>query len=138
MRQFVDIAVSAVAMVIPSTLLVVLGIVVVVTRLAGGYFRPTLVGPNRRLFRLLKCQSMAVPAGSEAGSFDASDASRVTMIGRDPRKSKLDERPQLWNVLVGDLSLGGPRPGVPVWTVVHQGRCDVALSVRLGITRCIG
>ena len=125
-------------MVVPSTLIVVLGIVVVVTRLAGGYFRPILIGQYRRSFRLLQCRSVAVSAGGGSGTFKASDASWVMVIGRDLEKSKLDERPSLWNVLLGDMSLVGPRPGVPVWTVVHQGRCDVAHSVRLGITRCIG
>jgi lipopolysaccharide/colanic/teichoic acid biosynthesis glycosyltransferase len=134
LKRLLDIAVSVVALVALSPLLVVLAVVVAVTSPGGAFFRQTRVGRNRRPFRLLKFRSMAVRAGSEAGSFDAGDASRVTAIGRILRKSKLDELPQLWNVLVGDMSLVGPRPEVPGWTEVHRDRWDVVLSVRPGIT----
>jgi lipopolysaccharide/colanic/teichoic acid biosynthesis glycosyltransferase len=134
MKRLVDILVSAAGLILLLPVLVVLAIAVAGTSPGGAFFRQRRVGRNRRPFRLLKFRSMAVRRGSEAGSFDAGDASRVTPIGRLLRKSKLDELPQLWNVLVGDMSLVGPRPEVPDWTEVHPDRWDVVLSVRPGIT----
>lgn len=59
---------------------------------------------------------------------------RRTPIGRILRKTKLDELPQLWNVLVGDMSLVGPRPEVPDWVDIEDSRWQIALSVRPGLT----
>jgi lipopolysaccharide/colanic/teichoic acid biosynthesis glycosyltransferase len=73
MKRLLDIAVSVVALMVLSPLLVVLAIVVAVTSPGGAFFRQTRVGRNRRPFRLLKFRSMAVRAGSESGSFDAGD-----------------------------------------------------------------
>jgi len=70
----------------------------------------------------------------ESGEFDAGDTSRVTSVGRFLRKTKLDELPQLWNVLKGDMSLVGPRPEVRKWVEVYPERWARVLTVRPGIT----
>ncbi len=72
--------------------------------------------------------------GSEKGTFEAGSSARVTPFGRLLRKTKLDELPQLWNVLKGDMSLVGPRPEVRKWVDVYPERWDLALKVRPGIT----
>ncbi|GAO28538.1 bacterial sugar transferase [Geofilum rubicundum JCM 15548] len=77
---------------------------------------------------------MTVVKEAASGSFDAGDSSRVTRVGRWLRKSKIDELPQLWNVLVGDMSLVGPRPEVQKWVAVYPERWQVVHSVRPGIT----
>ena len=124
----------ATGLVLLLPLLVLLAIVVAATSPGGAFFRQVRVGRDRRPFRLVKFRSMTVRRGSEAGSFDAGSTARVTSIGRLIRRTKLDELPQLWNVLVGDMSLVGPRPEVPSWTEVHRERWDRVLSVRPGIT----
>ena len=87
-----------------------------------------------RDFVLLKFRTMTVRAGSEAGTFDAGDTSRVTRIGRYLRATKLDELPQLWNVVVNDMSLVGPRPEVRKWVEAYPERWAVVHAVRPGIT----
>lgn len=71
---------------------------------------------------------------AEAGAFDAGDISRVTPLGRILRRWKLDELPQLWNVLTGDMSLVGPRPEVRTWVDAYPERWALVLTVRPGIT----
>lgn len=101
--------------------------------LGGAIFRQTRIGLNGSPFTLLKFRSMTVPETTDS-EFAPGETARVTRIGRILRKTKLDELPQLWNVLVGDMSLVGPRPEVPAWTEVHRARWDRVLSVRPGLT----
>ena len=99
----------------------------------GAIFRQTRIGLNGSPFTLLKFRSMTVPETTDS-EFAPGETARVTRIGRILRKTKLDELPQLWNVLVGDMSLVGPRPEVPKWTSVHPELWEIVLSVRPGIT----
>ena len=77
---------------------------------------------------------MTVQRGTERGSFDVGSSARVTRVGKLLRKTKLDEFPQLWNVLVGDMSLVGPRPEVRKWVEAYPDRWSKVLAVRPGIT----
>ena len=134
MKRTFDVIVSAVVLLIATPLLLGIGILVTTTSPGGPFFRQTRIGRHRRPFKILKFRTMTVHHAAAAGSFDAGDRSRVTRIGRPLRRTKMDELPQLWNVLVGDMSLVGPRPEVPKWTEVHRARWDRVLSVRPGIT----
>lgn len=97
-------------------------------------FRQKRVGRGGRDFTLYKFRSMTVRSGTERGSFDAGDASRVTPIGRFLRATKLDELPQLWNVVTGEMSLVGPRPEVRKWVDAYPERWAFVHTVRPGIT----
>jgi lipopolysaccharide/colanic/teichoic acid biosynthesis glycosyltransferase len=97
-------------------------------------FRQARVGAGGRAFRLVKFRTMSVLKGAENGAFDAGRTSRVTGVGRLLRGSKLDELPQLWNVLTGDMSLVGPRPEVRRWVDAYPERWARVLTVRPGIT----
>jgi lipopolysaccharide/colanic/teichoic acid biosynthesis glycosyltransferase len=77
---------------------------------------------------------MRVVSDAEKGRFDAGDTSRVTPVGRFLRKTKLDEFPQFFNVLKGDMSIVGPRPEIEKWVAVHPERWKVVHTVRPGIT----
>lgn len=92
------------------------------------------VGLAGRPFKMLKFRTMLQHPGAERGSFDAGGSSRVTALGRFLRRTKLDEVPQLWNVLAGDMSLVGPRPEVRRWVDAYPKRWDRILTVRPGIT----
>jgi lipopolysaccharide/colanic/teichoic acid biosynthesis glycosyltransferase len=92
------------------------------------------VGRRGQGFLLYKFRTMRVPKNSEAGSFDAGNTSRVTRLGRLLRKTKIDELPQLWNVLRGDMSLVGPRPEVERWVAAFPERWAVIHTTRPGIT----
>ena len=117
-----------------SPLLLVAGAAVAATSTGGPFFLQTRVGRHGRPFRIVKFRTMTVLAGAERGSFEPGSTARVTRIGRLLRATKLDELPQLWNVLRGEMSLVGPRPEVPRWTEVHLDRWETVLRVRPVIT----
>ncbi len=98
------------------------------------FFVQKRAGKNGKFFKMYKFRTMTVRKGSEDGSFDAGDVSRVTAIGRILRKTKLDEVPQLINVLKGDMSLVGPRPEVEQWVNAYPERWSKVLTLKPGIT----
>jgi lipopolysaccharide/colanic/teichoic acid biosynthesis glycosyltransferase len=97
-------------------------------------FRQMRVGQNGCEFMLYKFRTMVVCPLNEKGSFGPGDTSRVTPTGYLLRKTKLDELPQLWNVIKGDMSLVGPRPEVRKWVEAYPERWAGVLTVRPGIT----
>lgn len=134
MKRLFDILFSLVALLALLPVLLVFGLSVALTSPGGAFFRQVRVGRGGKEFRLLKFRSMR--PGSEAQG-------QLTIGGRDPRitgvgyflrKTKLDELPQLWNVLVGDMSIVGPRPEVPRYVALYSPEQRTVLSVRPGIT----
>jgi lipopolysaccharide/colanic/teichoic acid biosynthesis glycosyltransferase len=97
-------------------------------------FRQARVGRNGQDFILNKFRTMTIFQDGAKGSFDLGNKDRVTRIGAFLRKTKLDELPQLWNVLWGDMSLVGPRPEVRKWVDAYPERWAKVLAVRPGIT----
>lgn len=97
-------------------------------------FRQTRVGVRGRRFTLYKFRTMRPLRDADKGAFHPGNRTRVTHVGGFLRKSKLDELPQLWNVLRGDMSLVGPRPEVPKWVEAYPERWAVVHQVRPGIT----
>lgn len=98
------------------------------------FFRQIRIGTNRHKFKLVKFRTMEVRTGTENGSFDAGNKTIITPIGSILRKYKLDELPQLFNVLMGDMSIVGPRPEIKKWTDLYPDRWDIVLKVKPGIT----
>lgn len=96
------------------------------------FFRQERVGRNFRRFRIWKFRTMAcgIPGTAITGAADA----RVTRTGRWLRHGKLDETPQLLNVLAGEMSLVGPRPELPLYVAEFRREYEVLLRVRPGIT----
>jgi lipopolysaccharide/colanic/teichoic acid biosynthesis glycosyltransferase len=92
------------------------------------------VGKGDRDFRMVKLRSMVVNADASGVDSTSSSDSRITAVGRFIRKFKLDELMQLWNVLLGDMSLVGPRPNVRRETELYTDEERKLLSVRPGIT----
>ncbi len=133
-KRAFDIVFAALALVLLFPLLAVFAIVVATTSPGGAFFRQVRVGRGGKDFRLLKFRSMR--PGSEAkGQLTVGGRDpRITRVGRLLRKTKLDELPQLWNVLVGDMSVVGPRPEVPRYVALYSPAQRAVLSVRPGIT----
>jgi len=96
------------------------------------FFRQTRVGLGFKPFRLFKFRTMRAEGGGP--DITTGGDARVTPVGRLLRTSKLDELPQLLNVLAGDMSLVGPRPEVPKYVELFRKDYEVVLSVRPGIT----
>lgn len=95
-------------------------------------FRQTRLGLGGKPFELLKFRSMRV--GAAGSAVTAGGDPRVTRVGRFLRRLRLDELPQLWNVVRGDMALVGPRPEVPRFIDLEDPRWQRVLSVRPGIT----
>lgn len=98
------------------------------------FFKQQRVGLKGKPFTLYKFRTMSIKKSTKGGSFDAGDTSRVTPIGKVLRKTKIDELPQLWNVLKGDMSLVGPRPEIKKWVDEYPDRWENILRVKPGIT----
>lgn len=97
------------------------------------FFRQERVGRHFKVFRICKFRTMRSDAPSDPPITVYGDP-RVTRFGRILRRSKLDEIPQLFNVLVGDMSLVGPRPEVPYYVEMFHSDYEEILRVRPGIT----
>jgi lipopolysaccharide/colanic/teichoic acid biosynthesis glycosyltransferase len=98
------------------------------------FFRQLRVGRNFCPFRIYKFRTMVADAPARGGQLTAGADPRITRVGRRLRKFKIDELPQLINVLVGDMSLVGPRPEVPKYVELFADDYRDILSVRPGIT----
>lgn len=97
-------------------------------------FRQWRVGQNGRLFKVLKLRSMIGGAEKQGPRVTASSDARITRVGKFLRNTKLDELPQLFNVLRGDMSIVGPRPEVPEYVAKYNHAERKVLKVRPGIT----
>ena len=97
-------------------------------------YRGIRSGRRGESFRILKFRTMVVNAEALGGPTTGSNDPRVTSLGRFLRKTKLDELPQFINVLLGEMSLVGPRPEVPQYTNQYRGEERLILSMRPGIT----
>ena len=100
---------------------------------SNGFFIQQRVGKEGLFFNTIKIRSMKVVAGINTTVTSSEDV-RTTKIGAFFRKTKIDELPQLWNVLVGEMSFVGPRPDVPGYADRLQGEDRIVLSIRPGIT----
>lgn len=131
-KRSLDIACSGAGLVLLSPLLAVVALAVRFSSQGPTLFRQRRVGRDGRAFDILKFRSMRPDVGGPAVT--ASGDRRVTSLGRFLRGTKLDELPQLWNVLVGDMSLVGPRPEVPEFVARFPADYARILAVRPGIT----
>jgi lipopolysaccharide/colanic/teichoic acid biosynthesis glycosyltransferase len=98
------------------------------------FFKQVRIGLNGKQFILYKFRSMSELKYDQIGRFEPGNTSRVTSIGKFIRRTKLDELPQLFNVLKGDMSVVGPRPEVEKWVAAYPERWKKILSVKPGIT----
>jgi lipopolysaccharide/colanic/teichoic acid biosynthesis glycosyltransferase len=133
-KRLFDILVSFSALLVLLPVLLVLSIAVAAGSPGGAFFRQTRVGLMGREFQLLKFRSMR--PGSEAkGQITVGERDpRITGVGHFLRRTKMDELPQLLNVLMGDMSLVGPRPEVPKYVALYTPKQRRVLEVRPGIT----
>ena len=97
-------------------------------------YRARRAGRGSSTITVLKFRTMRPGADTSGPAVSAANDSRVTRVGRFLRGSRLDELPQLWNVLRGDMSLVGPRPEDPRFVALYTPQQRIALSVRPGIT----
>ena len=134
MKRCFDFAVSLVGIVLLSPVLVAIAIAVKCSSRGPVLFLQERVGRSFRRFKIYKYRTMVVDAPKLGLQITAGEDPRITGVGRFLRKWKLDELPQLFNVLTGDMSLVGPRPEVPRYVDMFREEYACVLSVRPGIT----
>jgi lipopolysaccharide/colanic/teichoic acid biosynthesis glycosyltransferase len=134
MKRLFDFTVSAIALVLLSPILLMIAIFVSITSPGPVLYSGKRVGLRGRIFEMHKFRTMVVDAEKLGGSCTYEGDPRVTRTGSRLRKFKLDELPQFFNVLVGDMSLVGPRPEVQEYVQMFTLEERAILSVRPGIT----
>lgn len=133
-RRLLDITVSATGLIVLSPLFLLIGLWIKTDSPGPMFYLATRVGKNGELFRLFKFRSMAVGADRQGPGITGAGDTRVTHAGRFLRRTKLDELPQLINVLRGEMSLVGPRPEDPRYVAFYTPEQRRVLTVRPGIT----
>lgn len=144
-KRFLDLTVSATLLALLAPLFLLIGIMIKLTSSGPVFFVQKRVGLNGRIFNMYKFRSMYCDAKQllaqlkdhnemQGPVFKMRDDPRVTWFGRFLRRFSLDELPQLWNVLIGDMSLVGPRPPIPGEVNAYERKTRRRLSMRPGLT----
>jgi lipopolysaccharide/colanic/teichoic acid biosynthesis glycosyltransferase len=134
MKRLLDISAAAIGLTLLSPLLLVLSIAIWLQDYHSPFYIAPRMGRGEKPFRMVKFRSMVIRADKTGVDSTAGDDPRITSLGKFIRRFKLDEIPQLWNVMKGEMSLVGPRPNVERETVLYTRDEKRLLSVRPGIT----
>jgi lipopolysaccharide/colanic/teichoic acid biosynthesis glycosyltransferase len=134
LKRAFDVVSASFGLLLLSPLLLLLGAAVKLTSRGPVFYRGKRTGLHGEPFRIYKFRTMVADAETRGSTATAANDPRITRIGRVLRKYKLDELPQLLNVLNGDMSIVGPRPEVEEHTSVYTAEEQVILTVRPGIT----
>lgn len=144
-KRVLDLSVSALLLILLAPLFLVVALAIKLTSPGPVFFSQVRVGMNKRFFKLHKFRSMVVDAEAKkeelaalnemsGPAFKIKNDPRVTKVGRFIRKTSIDELPQLWNVLKGEMSLVGPRPPLPKEVDQYEWLQRRRLSIKPGIT----
>lgn len=134
MKRLFDFTLSLFGLILLSPLLIPVCIAVWLQDYCSPFYIADRVGRGGKTFRMVKLRSMIKNADKSGVDSTGSNDNRITSVGRFIRRYKLDEVSQLWNVLLGDMSLVGPRPNVKRETDLYTKEETGLLSVRPGIT----
>lgn len=134
MKRVMDATVAACGLAVTGPVILVLGVAIALESPGGPFFGHERVGLQGKRFRVWKLRTMVRDAVRSGDAITVGGDHRVTPLGRLLRATKLDELPQLINVLVGEMSLVGPRPEVPEFVARFAAEYREILTVRPGIT----
>ena len=133
-KRTLDLVAAAIGLLVLAPLFAVIAVVIRRDSPGPVFFRQERVGRGGSPFQIFKFRTMRTDAERQGGQLTVGADPRVTGVGRVLRKYKLDELPQLINVVLGDMSLVGPRPEVPRYVALYDERQRRVLDVRPGIT----
>lgn len=134
MKRLVDILLSLFGLLVLLPFFVVAAVAIVLDSKGGVFFLQTRVGKDNKDFKLFKFRTMGVDAERMGQLTIGGNDSRITRVGHFLRRYKLDELPQLLNVLLGDMSLVGPRPEVRRYVDLYTPEQQQVLSIKPGLT----
>ena len=129
-RSF-DFFFSFVGLLLTWPIILIAWIIASIETKSNGMFSQIRIGENGKLFKIYKIKTMYDKKGS---TITTANDKRITKSGKVFRKYKIDELPQLWNVLIGNMSFVGPRPDVPGYADKLKGEDKIILSIKPGIT----
>lgn len=133
-KRIFDLAAAATGLALLSPFLVAIALLVKLGSRGPVFYRGERTGLNGKPFRIFKFRTMVADAETKGGPSTALNDPRITRIGKFLRRYKLDEMPQLFNIMKGQMSFVGPRPQVERYTRLYQGEEAIILSVRPGLT----
>jgi lipopolysaccharide/colanic/teichoic acid biosynthesis glycosyltransferase len=133
-KRVLDVTLSGVALIFLSPLLFLIVLLIKLDSIGPVFFKQARVGKNFRSFRLIKFRSMTVPNDETEGEFNPGDETRVTKVGAFLRRTKLDELPELFNVLNGDMSIVGSRPEVERYVRMFPEAFEYVLRLKPGLS----
>ncbi len=134
LKRTYDIIFSFLGLIVLIPVFIIISIVIIFDTKGGVFYLQKRVGKNNRDFTLLKFRTMRVDSASDSLLTIGEDDSRITHSGAFLRRYKLDELPQLFNILKGDMSIVGPRPEVRKYVDMYNQRQKQVLTVRPGLT----
>ena len=133
-KRWLDLAFSIPGIVLLSPVLIGAAVSIRLSSRGPVLFRQVRVGKNGETFHILKFRTMIENESAGATLVTAANDRRITPVGRFLRNTKIDELPQLWNVICGDMSLVGPRPEVPKFTSHYTAAQRTVLLAKPGVT----
>jgi lipopolysaccharide/colanic/teichoic acid biosynthesis glycosyltransferase len=133
-KRFFDFVVSIILLLMLSPVIGLISIVIKILMPGPIFFTQIRIGYSGKEFKLLKLRTMTLEPKAFKGIFEPGNKSRITCFGKILRKTKIDELPQLLNVLKGDMSLVGPRPEVKIWTETYPEKWAIVHLVKPGLT----
>lgn len=134
LKRAFDLTAASFGVLALSPVFVLIAILVKLDSRGPIFYRGRRTGRHGRMFRIYKFRSMRPDAEKVGGPSTGKEDFRVTRLGRFLRRYKMDELPQLFNVIAGDMSVVGPRPEVPEYTELYEGEERLILTVRPGLT----
>jgi len=132
--RFFDVIIAATGIIILMPVFVTIAIIIMFESEGGAFYRQTRIGKNYKAFHLFKFRSMYPDSAKKGLLTIGNHDPRITGIGQFLRSNKLDELPQMFNVLLGDMSMVGPRPEVRKYVQLYNQEQRKVLSIRPGIT----
>lgn len=134
LKRLVDIVGATSGLILLSPVLLVIGTLIKLESKGPALYKGLRAGKNREPFHMYKFRSMVTNADKIGGPSTRKGDPRLTRMGKFIRRFKLDELPQLLNVLKGEMSLVGPRPEVPHYAQLYKGDEEVVYTLRPGMT----
>jgi len=134
LKRIFDIIISIVFLPIFILLAIPIALLIKLESRGPIFFKQKRAGKNGKYFEILKFRSMISSPEDEKKEFEPGEKKRITKVGAVLRKTKLDEIPQIINVIKGDMSIVGPRPEVKKYVDIYPERWKKILSIRPGIT----
>ena len=133
-KRLFDLFFSLIGVIVLSPLLLIIAILIKISSPGPVFYRGLRAGKNFKPFKIFKFRTMKAEAEKLGGPSTAGDDPRLTRIGKFLKKWKIDELPQLLNVIKGEISLVGPRPEVLEYAKLYQGEEKIVYTIKPGIT----